>query len=354
MASYKERVTEDLDRWIAAGHVSADHRAAILESIPDARRLDAAAALAWVGAVLLGVAVIAFVAANWDALPRLARFAMVLGIFAAGAGGAAWCAEKARPNTANGLLAFSALAFAAAIGLTGQIFDIAGEPRTALYASGVVAAALALAGRASGPAIAAILFFGIADFMIPGLFSGREGFALPWLLVAAPAGALLALRWRSPPLAHGAALGIIAGCFWLVARIEAHASVLLVISIVMAGLAAGGRWLREGGRAYGGVFYGWFAWGALWFFVGAGYAYSGHDLDLPHRLAWLLVAGGLVAAGRHDRHAQVTAAGVVGLLGAIAAILKDLGLDLKTAAAVFFAAAVLAALAGFALRRRAR
>src|ERR1700722_17836044 len=86
MAAYKDRVSKDLDRWITAGLVPEGSRAPILAAIPDPRRLDAAAALAWVGAVLLGIAVIAFVSANWDALPRIARFALLLGVFAAGAG----------------------------------------------------------------------------------------------------------------------------------------------------------------------------------------------------------------------------------------------------------------------------
>ena len=225
MASYKERVAADLDRWIASGHVGADKRGAILESIPDARRLDAASALAWVGAVLLGTALIAFVAANWDALPRLARFAIVLGVYAGSAGVGAWFTRGGRPNVANGLLTFAALAFAAAIGLTGQIFDIAGDTRTALYGAGVAAAALAVAGRASGPAIVAVLFLGWADFMVDGLFSRGvgSGFDVPWLLVAAPAAAALAVLWRSAPLAHAAAIGMVACLVWLAGRIDAGA-----------------------------------------------------------------------------------------------------------------------------------
>src|SRR5215204_4879951 len=96
MAAYKERVAQDLDRWIAAGHVSADKRTAILASIPDARRLDAATALAWVGGLLLGIAIIAFVAANWDVLPKLAQFGLLLLFFLALSGAAAWAAHKER------------------------------------------------------------------------------------------------------------------------------------------------------------------------------------------------------------------------------------------------------------------
>jgi len=356
MASYKDRVSKDLEGWIAAGLVPEGSRQPILAAMPDTRRLDAATALAWVGGVLLGLAVIAFISANWDALPRIARFVLVIGVFAAGAGGAAWCSEHKRPNTANGLLTFAALAFAAAIGLTGQIFDIVGNARVALYASGVVAAALGLAGRGSGPLVAALLFFGMGDYWIDASVGRSDTFdmLIPWLAVAAPAAGALAVRWRSTTLAHAAALGVIAATFWIAFKGEHHAIALLAGAVVLLGLAAGGRWLGKREPSLGGAFYGWFAWGALATFVGAGYEYDGHTLDLTHRIAWLAFAGAGVAIGRHDRHALVTAAGVVGMLGAVAAILVDLGVNLLTAAAVFLIAALVAVAAGVALRRVSR
>ena len=44
MAGYKERLTGDLDRWIGAGLVDGAKRDAILDTVPDTRRLDAATA----------------------------------------------------------------------------------------------------------------------------------------------------------------------------------------------------------------------------------------------------------------------------------------------------------------------
>jgi uncharacterized membrane protein len=73
MAGYKSRLSEDLDRWIEQGLVAPESRQPILASVAEARRLDAGIALAVMGAVLAGLAAIAFVAANWDAIPRLAR-----------------------------------------------------------------------------------------------------------------------------------------------------------------------------------------------------------------------------------------------------------------------------------------
>jgi uncharacterized membrane protein len=352
MPTYKQRVTADLDRWIAAGLAPPANRAAILASIPDGRRLDAAQTLAWVGAVLAGVALIAFIAANWPALPRLAQFGVVLGVYGAAAGGAAWCLAHGRPGAANGLLAFAALAFAAAIGLTGQIFDIVGDERTALYAAGLAAAALALAGRASGPAILALGFVALGDFAARGLLDSAAADDLAWLFVAAPAGAALAVRWRSVPLAHGAAVAALAAAIWLALRLDAHAATQLAVAGALAAAAALARWLRERGRTGAGVLYGWLAWAAMGFFMVSGWELK-DALAIAHRLAWLLLGGGLLALGRHDRMAAVTALGVLSLMLGVSVLMYDLGLGLMTASAVFFAAAVIAVAAGLALRRRA-
>ena len=119
MAAYKDRVQQDLDRWIGAGLVDAGKRGAILATIPDTRRMDAATALAWVGGILLGIAIIAFVAANWDFTPKLVRFAMLLAAFLGLAGAGAWASSKERPTLSNILLTIAALVFAASIALAG-------------------------------------------------------------------------------------------------------------------------------------------------------------------------------------------------------------------------------------------
>lgn len=357
MASYRERVRQDLERWIGAGLVPGENRDAILATLPQARRLDAATALAWVGGVLLGVAVISFVAANWDALARAARFSLLLIAFLGFAGGAAWAAHRERDLLANILLTVAALVFAAAIGLTGQIFDIAGDPRAASYAAGVAGFALALAGRSTGAASVALTCIGLGDFTDRTWFAGADSDA-PWLLIAAPLGAVLALRWGSAALAHISAIAIITCCFWFAAHTDADAAVFLFLAIVLSAMAGGARWLSTQDRAFASVFYGWFAFGALVFFAVAGYLplFGGEEsgaANITHRIVWLAAAGGLVALGRFDQHLMVTAIGVLGLIAAVCALLNDLGLNLLASAGVFFVCALAAMAAGLMLRRKA-
>jgi len=349
---YKERVTLDLDRWIGAGLVNAEQRQAILATLPDTRRIDAATALAWIGAALLGVALIAFVAANWEGMARIARFALLVIAFAACAGGAAWSTMKARPALSNMLLTLAALVFAASVGLTGQIFDIAGEARVALYIAGAGAFALALSGRSTGAACAGVAFIALGDFADRQWFSGVESEA-PWMLIAAPLGAFLALRWGSAALAHVSAMGVLYCFGWFGARMEAEAGVFLFLAILLGAFAAGARWLFARQRPYASVFYGWFAWGALLFFAIAGYLpWFGEEAGgIVHRLVWLIASGALIALGRFDRHMLVTAIGVLSLIGAACALLTDLGLDLMASAAIFLVGAIIALVAGFILKR---
>ena len=350
MASYRRRLEQDLDGWIGRGLVPTENRATILESVGEARRLDAATSLAIIGALMAGVAIIAFVAANWSAIPRLGRFGLILGAFVAAGGGAAWTSARGRPIASHALLSVAALIFAAAIGLTGQIFDIAGDPQTALRAAGLSAALLALAGRSPWAGVVGLAMLAFGDFTGRSMFGGDRAWA-GWLVAAAPLAAATALFWRSQALGHASGLAAILAVLTFDPLMRDHSETLfMVAAAVLAVGAAVARWGRERFEGPAGVLYGWLAWGALlWFGV------AGFDEDLrgvAHSIAWIALSGAAVGIGRHDRHAGVTAAGVVGLFAAGATLLFNLGVGLMTSAAVFAGSALIALGVAFALRRR--
>ncbi len=345
MASYRTRLQQDLDRWIEQGLVPASSREPILEETRKSQGLDGATALAAVGGLLLGVAVIAFVAANWSAIPRIGRFGLVLALFLAVSGGAAWA--HARDMARNLTLLVAALVYAAAIGLTGQIFDIAGDPVAALHAAGLAAALLAVAGRSSAAAMAAVVLIGFGDF------ASLDDRGAPWVVLVTPAALLLAWFWRSKPLAHVASLALPAAAAlalgWL--RIDHPLAPCLAVAAVFAVVAFVCRRLDDDEIAP--IVFGWAVWSGLGFLAFAGVE-TKPLAPVFHRTLWLAVAAGVIALGMHDRKPMVTAAGVVAFGGAIAAILFDLGLGLMTASAVFAAVALAALLGGWLLRRGRR
>jgi uncharacterized membrane protein len=349
MSRYRERLERDLDGWIAEGLVPAASRTEILARAEEGRRLDPATALAVIGGILAGAAVIAFVAANWSEIPRLARFVMVLAAFMAAAGGSAWARAQARLILSQVLLCVSALVFAAAIGLTGQIFDLAGDPQTALRSAGLGAALLALAGGSPWAAVVALAFVALGDFTGPN--RGFDGQVWPgWLVAVAPLAAAVAVISRSSSLAHAAGVASVAAVFTLDGLVTDRAEVVF-LGAAMA-LGAGGviaRLLQAQGAVAASILYGWLVWGALLFFgvSGFGEAFRG----VGHSLVWLMLAMGVVAVGRHDRHGMVTAAGVVGLLAAGFSLMANLGVDLMLAAGVFGLASLGALAVAFVLRR---
>jgi hypothetical protein len=339
MASYKDRLRGDLDRWIGEGLVPTASRQPMLDSIADSRRPDAVSALAMVGVLLAGAAIIAFVAANWDGIPRFARFGLLVAAFLAACAGGAWANWKQRPNMGNGLITLAALIFAASIGLTGQIFDLAGDPKTALMSAGAAAALLALAGRASGAAVAALALIGLGDLSPHGTW---------WLLPTAVIGAGLAWLWRSRPTAHAAAIGLGLGVGLALWRWgAAHptlslAGLMLAASGLLALAALAARALAARDRPEAGVVYGWLTWAALTYFLLSSLDLrEGGALLIAHRVAWLILAGGVLALGRIDRQGAVMAAGVVALIAGVIIPMLDLGVDLATASVIFAVAAIL-------------
>ena len=349
MASYRERLTQDLDRWISVGLVASDSRAAILETLGAERRLDAATVLGILGGLLAGVAAIAFVAANWSEIPRLLRFAMILTLFLSAACGAAWASGRGRPIASQVLLSVAALVFAAAIGLTGQIFDIAGEPLAALRGAGVAAILLGLAGRSPWTLAVGLVFLGLGDLAQPHRFDGASA-DLNWLIVAAPLGALTALVWRSQALAHVAGLACLVAVVTLGDSLRQNAGdVFLVAAVVLGVAAAGARAVRFRFEGPASVLNGWFVAGALLWFGISGV--SDEPNRVIHGLVWMLLSIGVIVVGRQDRHAMVTATGVLGLLASGAFLLFSLGVGLMTSAAVFGTVATGVLILAFLIRR---
>jgi uncharacterized membrane protein len=405
MAGYKERLTRDLDGWIASDLVPASSRSAILESVPDPKRADAASALAYMGVALLGLAVIAFVAANWNGIPRIGRYGLVSALFIVAAIGAARASASGAKTTANALLTFAALVFAADIGLTGQIFDLSGDPQTALYGAAAAAALLGLVGPSTGAVLVAVAFAGLGDLE-----------ATTWtnacvLVLAAVAAAGLAIRWRSAALAHGAGVALIFSAGELVQRLGdfTHLSTW-TLSLAMTGvfvlLVLAARAVRS---PLARIFYGWLTLGALVFLAAAGsdsrnawtlahravliaasvgaillgrrdrhagvqvvgwYAFwagavlIGFEtgIDDAYKNAWrfadrllcLAGAGAMIGLGRHDRNNWLVGFGVLAMLASVSLIFSDLGLSLMAASGVFAVSAAIALVIGLGLRGRAR
>jgi len=144
-AYYQRRVASDLKRWHENGWVSDAGAAAILEAVGVPRpALGLAGVVAILGALLLGFGVLAFVAANWEGMPRALRLVVCIATLGASYLAAAALARRSLPRLADAALVLAGLVFGAAIALVGQTYHLAGEFGDALllWAAGCLAAAL--------------------------------------------------------------------------------------------------------------------------------------------------------------------------------------------------------------------
>ena len=121
---YAKRLERDLKRWHERGWVTAEGYQAILAEQAQGAKLLASTALAAIGAILLGVAAISFVAAHWDAIPRIVRVLALIGALWAAYGGAAYLHERGLPAFAQAATLAGSLFFGAAVLLVTQMYHI--------------------------------------------------------------------------------------------------------------------------------------------------------------------------------------------------------------------------------------
>ena len=102
MASYSSRVRSDIARWVEAGLIDGPTADALTRDVEanERRSLSFGSILAMMAALLFGAAILVFVAANWEAIPRLARVAALFAIILAGYVGGALL--KTRDHAAIG------------------------------------------------------------------------------------------------------------------------------------------------------------------------------------------------------------------------------------------------------------
>lgn len=192
MWGYERRLTRDIARWQSAGWVSADGARLILaDAAKGGSFLSLAPVLATLASVLMGFAVISFVAAHWDEMPKLLRLGVLFGGLWASYGLAGFFGTRGMKGFSDAAVLLAVAIFGGSIMLISQMFHIDGHPPDGilLWWIGALAAGVVLA---SNPALALTMaLVGLWAF----LETDQRGhvfwpFLIGWALVAA------AFAWR--------------------------------------------------------------------------------------------------------------------------------------------------------------
>jgi uncharacterized membrane protein len=220
--TYLKRLQKDLPVWVEQGWVTAAGQPAILQHVGSGASGTRRAPLAFatIGVLLLGTGVILFFAANWDAMSKLAKLALLFGGMWAVYLAAAYA--LARPDRAAGafaqaLLLLGTVLFGANINLVAQIYHISGHYPNAILLWAMGALAVAWLARSQPSAV-----FGL---LVLTLWTGMEIFdferRLHWQFLVAWALFLPAIclgTWRIAATTAMLALlawGIMTNLMWI-------------------------------------------------------------------------------------------------------------------------------------------
>jgi uncharacterized membrane protein len=241
--SYRRRLENDLKRWQDTGWVSAEGAEAIRFELAAGSRggLTLAPILAVLGAVLFGFAAMSFVAANWQAMSKLARLVLLFSALWLAYGTAAFLFKRNMAAFAHAAILVGIGVYGASIMLIAQMYHMDGNPPDAVLFWGLGALLAGVLLR-STPA----LFAALALFCLWSSWESAQSdqvhlpFLATWLVTAS---AFAWLRWR--PAIHLCALAL---SLWLILLGylltigEAHA-IVVAIGLVAAvvGMAARGR-----------------------------------------------------------------------------------------------------------------
>ncbi|WP_203292079.1 DUF2157 domain-containing protein [Maricaulis parjimensis] len=260
---YLSRLAKDLDHWIEQGWVEASRRETILaDAGSQTRHWTAIGALSILGAVLLALSALTFMAANWESMPRLLRSAVILAALWLSLVGAGQAFDRKAPALGHALAILGIALFGVAILLTAQTFNMASFRNTAvlIWSLAGLVTALVLPSR---PVL-------ILAALLGALWAGLEIFNpfvggviwtyLPlWLATLA-----LAVRLHSPITLHLLAAALV---LWVANAVFGTApedavdvSTLQTAAVLTYGaLALGAAVARDRGVTGGGILTAWLA-----------------------------------------------------------------------------------------------
>lgn len=203
--SYRKRLEADLVRWTTDGLVTAQSAATIRQSLGKADGFKLPALLGMFGGLLIASSVAAFVAANWEEIPRLAKLGMILVGIIVALGIAARLESRGSTAGADAATTCGVLIFAAGVALVGQMYHLPTDWPAGALLIGLGALASAVLLRSDGALI--ITFIALTTWSI-GRWNEHQGAVhLLFLPLYIPA-LWLALGRRARIVHHAAVLAL--------------------------------------------------------------------------------------------------------------------------------------------------
>lgn len=129
---------EQLAAWQREELISSETGQAILERY-SVRSLNFVRVVLAIGALLVGLGVLSFIASNWDLMSKLVKFIVIIGFYS-GVNILGYTLTDKYPRTGRSLIYLGVLVYGAGIFLVGQMFNLGGDFSSAflLWGAGVL------------------------------------------------------------------------------------------------------------------------------------------------------------------------------------------------------------------------
>ncbi len=126
---------EELEFYKKECIITQDQKNSILDQYR-LKRLNFIKVILIVGAALIGLGILSFIASNWKELTKLTKFSIIIGLYL-GVNIGSFKANEKYPKTSKSLLHLGNLIYGGGIFLTGQIFHYGGHFSTAFFLWGI-------------------------------------------------------------------------------------------------------------------------------------------------------------------------------------------------------------------------
>lgn len=284
-------------RWQAAGLIDGATARALDADLAAQKHggIGFAGVFAMMAAALFGAAILIFIAANWEAMPRLWRVGLIFALIFIGYFGGAAFHRNGHGRFGEAAFVLGGTAFGGGIALIGQMYNMAGDERQAIlvWFAGVLAGATVL--RSYAMTIGAAIL--CAVWLAMGLDGARSVLAdLPheWLILGAMTW-IVSLWTRSPTTRHLLSLTVL-GYLVAIAATDDLPIISYLTAAAGIGLVVLGRLMPTPTRLRFGLGDPVFVHGFLYFLVGMAMVHMQLDGEVTFLAAPIATFVGIVIA----------------------------------------------------------
>jgi len=138
-------LSAELEHYESNGLITAEQKNGILEIYEVKGGLNFIRVVVTIGALLVGLGILSFIASNWDGISNLFKLLIIFGVFG-GVNLAGYMLSENYPKTGRSMIYLGTLVYGAGIFLIGQMYNFGGDFPTAflLWSLGVVPMAFLL------------------------------------------------------------------------------------------------------------------------------------------------------------------------------------------------------------------